>query len=75
MKFSIQGELRIHRFCNTEEVYQLALKDEEKKWTIFSKGIEEQEEAHHLPHGVVLIMEETSHPKELKRKNILYKIT
>ena len=36
-KFYIQDELSMHRVHNVEEAYQLALKVEEKKLTIFSK--------------------------------------
>ena len=31
LKFSIQDELSMHRVCNMEEAYQLALKVEEKQ--------------------------------------------
>ena len=31
LKFSIQDELSMHRVCNMEETYQLALKAEEKQ--------------------------------------------
>ena len=39
------------------------------------KGIEEQGGAHCLPHGVVLIMKEVNHQKELKKKKMLDKVT
>ena len=75
LKFSIQYELRMHSVRSVEESYQLSLKAEEKKPDNLLKGIEEQGGVHCLPHGVVLIMEEANHPKELKKKKILDKVT
>ena len=65
----------MHRVHSVEEAYQLALKAEEKQKDNFLKGIEEQGGVHHLPHGVVLTMVEANHPKELRKKNILNKVT
>ena len=70
MKFSIQDELRMHRVRIVEEEYQLALKVEEKQNRQFSQKNRGARRAHCLPHGVVLIVEEVNHPKELENKKI-----
>ena len=58
-----------------EESYQLALNVKEKQNRQFSQKNRGARRAHCLPHGVVLIVEEVNHPKELKKHKTLDKIT
>jgi hypothetical protein len=75
LKFSIQDELSMHRVHSVEEAYQLDLKVEGKKIDNFLKGIEEQGGVRRLPHWVVSNMAEVNHPKEMRKQNILDKVT
>ena len=65
----------MHRVCNVEEAYQLALKAKEKQnRQFFFRGTKEQLGVHCLLRMVVLIMEEVNLLKGLRKLKIVNKI-